>query len=422
MSSESRAPTRRMLGEILVEEDILTQHRLDQALAEHKKTGRRLGEVLMSRGWLSPVQLYDVLATQMGLDSLDLIAKPPQPVYAKLIPHTVAARLRALPVSDYGHQLVVAMADPLDMRAVDDLQTITGRMIRPMLANPEHLESAIRTVYKLSNDESEDPQQATAEETAETVSEDSHAQPAYAGWEDFGDLTSAGEAADASTIEFVEEMLLQGIVKGVSDIHLESTPYELRIRYRIDGVLADVGTAPMKMMAGIISRVKVMAEMDITNRRSPQDGRISVVTPDGRDVNLRAVTIPTVHGESLVLRILDSGAEPPKLCDVGMLPQAQEEFEKSFRAPSGGVLVTGPTGCGKTTTLYATLNELNKPETAIVTIEDPVEYRLAGLKQIQINNKAGMTFPTALRAILRSDPDVVLVGEIRDAEAAKLAA
>ncbi|MFV1991090.1 MAG: GspE/PulE family protein, partial [Acidimicrobiales bacterium] len=192
--------------------------------------------------------------------------------------------------------------------------------------------------------------------------------------------------------------------------------------YRIDGVLADVGTAPKKMRAGIVSRVKVMAEMDITNRRSPQDGRITILTPDEREVSLRVVTMPTVHGESVVLRILDSGSEAPKLSDVGMLPQPLKEFEKSFRAPSGGVLVTGPTGSGKTTTLYATLGELNLPETAIVTIEDPVEYQVAGLKQIQINNKAGMTFPKALRAILRADPDIVLVGEIRDAETAKLAA
>lgn len=423
MGSQGTTTTKQMLGELLVEEGILTKHRLDQALAEHKKTGQRLGEVLMTRGWLSPIQLYDVLAYQMGLDSLDLKAKPPKPVYARLISQSVAKRLRALPVSDYGHQLVVAMADPLDMRAIDDLQTITGRSVRPMLANPEQLEDAISSVFEKNEDVPEGLQKLAKTDDEDDEDTDPHASDGeFAVWEDFRDLTTTGQLEDASTIEFVDEMILQAIARRASDIHLEPTPEHLRIRYRVDGVLAEIATAPMKMMAGIVSRVKVMAELDITNRRVPQDGRLAVLTHDEREVALRVVTIPTVHGESVVLRILDSGTEVPKLSDVGMLPQAAEAFDDSIRASSGGILITGPTGSGKSTTLYAALSELNKPETAIVTVEDPVEYQLPGIKQIQISNKRGMTFPKALKAILRSDPDIVLVGEIRDAETAKLAA
>lgn len=371
----------------------------------------------MTRGWVSPVQLYEMLATQMGLDSIDFEKKPPQPVYAKLIPESVARRLSALPVGDHGHQLVVAMVDPVDMRAIDDLKAITGRSIRPMLAEPDQLQRAINSVWVQGHDEPEN----LAELTSETPEPEPREIPQWQLEEDEADdfLVNVN---DAPVVEFVEEVLQRAVAERASDVHLEATDDDMRVRFRVDGVLRDVARPAKSIHAGVVSRVKVLAEMDITNRRTPQDGRLNVVTPDDRDVGMRVVTVPTVHGEAVVIRILDSGSELPAIDDVGLLPRGRYDFERAFHSPSGGILVTGPTGSGKTTTLYATLNELNDPGTSIVTVEDPVEYRLDGIKQIQINNKAGMNFASALRSILRADPDIVLVGEIRDTETAKLAA
>ncbi len=413
MSVRTSTKSKLRLGDMLVEAGMLTQHRLDQALQEQKTSGRRLGEILMTRGWVSPMQLHEILATQMGLDLIDFEERPLELVYAKLIPEAAARRLNSLPVGEHGHQLVVAMEDPFDVRAIDDMQAITGRSIRPVLANPEQLARAINHAWTARRSGEDD---AAAEGSTSTRRGG-----------DLYDMTGVEDAlersvVDASTVEFVEKVVSDAISRGVSDIHLEAEADELRVRYRLDGVLRDVARAPAANRAGIVSRIKVMADIDITNRRQPQDGRITTTAEAGHEVSLRVVTVPTVHGESVVMRVLDGGDEPPAMASIGMLPRALSVWEAAYTAPSGGVLVTGPTGSGKTTTLYATLHDLNRPESSIVTVEDPVEYRMAGIKQMQVNNKAGVTFSAALRSILRADPDIVLVGEIRDAETAKLAA
>ncbi len=402
------------IGDLLVEAGMLSTHRLEQALAEHEASGRRLGEVLMTRGWVSPIALYDVLATQMGLDTADLDDEPPPAVYAKLIPESLARRLGALPTGEHGHQLVVAMVDPMDLRAIDDLKTVTGRSVRPVLASPDQMERAIRTAWS-GGERSEVARPDPAPDPSSSIEQATY---------DALVMTErmATPSDDRSVVEFVRQLLRTAIARGASDVHLEPDAEGMRVRLRIDGTLRDARRPPAGMRDAIVSRIKIMAEIDIAQRRTPQDGRLTV-SAGGREVGMRVVTVPTVDGEACVLRVLDSGGgTAPALTELDLAPEPLAALGAAIRSPSGGVLVTGPTGSGKTTTLYSVLEALNSPERAVVTIEDPVEYRLEGVKQIQINVKAGLGFATALRAFMRADPDIVLIGEIRDRETAILAA
>lgn len=404
-TSGTTTNTKKYLGEILVDQGVISQEQLEEALGEHTTTKRRLGEVLLMRGWLFPADLYRALAEQQEIDIVDLETNPPDPLFARKVPESLARRIMAIPVGEIGNALKVAMAEPFDVFALDDLRAATGQTIVPVLAEPDQLQRIINTIYNASN---------AASAVAEAIS-------SAGGEEAGGELSNLTEVTDDGPIvKFIDLLLRRGVNEGCSDIHVEATPEGLRIRFRVDGVLRHVMDSPKSVQSGVISRLKIMAEMDIAEKRVPQDGRIAVKIGD-RSVDLRVVTVPTVWGESVVLRILDQGGNELSMEQIGMHPKALRRFEWAFRKPAGGILVTGPTGSGKSTTLYSILAMLNEPHRSIVTVEDPVEYRLDGLKQMQMNTKAGLTFASSLRAILRADPDVVLVGEIRDAETAGIA-
>lgn len=397
--------TKKFLGEILVDHGAITQEQLEEALAEHTTTKRRLGEVLLMNGWLFPADLYRALAEQQEIDIVDLESNPPDPLFARKVPESLARRIMAIPVGEIGSNLKVAMAEPFDVFAIDDLRAATGQTIIPVLAEPDQLQRVINTIYNAS---------ASSAAVAAAISSATSGTPEQT-------LQSLTEVTDDGPIvKFIDLLLRRGVAEGCSDIHVEATQEGLRIRFRVDGVLRHVMDSPKSVQSGVISRIKIMAEMDIAEKRIPQDGRIAVRVGD-RAVDLRVVTVPTVWGESVVLRILDQGTNELSMEQIGMHPKALRRFEWAFRKPAGGILVTGPTGSGKSTTLYSILSMLNEPDRAIVTVEDPVEYRLEGIKQMQMNAKAGLTFASSLRSILRADPDVVLVGEIRDVETAGIA-
>jgi type IV pilus assembly protein PilB len=396
---------KRYLGEILVDQGVITRAQLDEALIENRATNRRLGEVLLRKGWLFPADLYRALAEQHEIEIVDLETNPPDPLFARKVPETLARRLLAIPVGEMGNSLKVAMAEPFDVFAIDDLRAATGQTIIPVLAEPDQLQRIINTIYNATN---------AASAVAEAISSAAGDTPE----ERLSSLTAVTD--DGPIVKFIDLLLRRGVAEGCSDIHVEATPEGLRIRFRVDGVLRHVMDSPKSVQSGVISRLKIMADMDIAEKRVPQDGRITVKVGD-RSVDLRVVTVPTVWGESVVLRILDQGTTELSMDQLGLHPKAARRFEWAYRKPSGGILVTGPTGSGKSTTLYSVLSMLNDPSRSIVTVEDPVEYRLDGLKQMQMNSKAGLTFASSLRSILRDDPDVVLVGEIRDVETATIA-
>jgi len=405
VSSETNVRVRRQLGDILIANGIITMDQLQESLEKGVQSKRRLGEVLLESGHLKPTDLYAALAEQQDIEIVDLENPRPEPMLARKVPEALARRIRAIAIAEQDGKLKVAMAEPFDVFAIDDLRASTGMRILPCLANPEQLERILNAIY----------QDGLAESAAEDAAK------AFGG-EAESELSGLTELSDDGPIvKFLDLLLKRAIQERASDIHIEAAPDGLRIRFRIDGVLQDVMHSPKSVQSGVLSRMKIMAEMDIAEKRIPQDGRASIKVGD-RTVDLRVVTVPTVYGESVVLRILDQGSTSLDLADLGMHPRAMKRFQWAYEKPAGGVLVTGPTGSGKTTTLYSTLNELNGPTRAIVTVEDPVEYRINGLKQMQMNSKAGLTFASSLRAILRADPDVVLVGEIRDVETAQIAA
>ena len=398
---------RRRLGDILVAEGALDDAGLTRALEIQGETGERIGIILLETGLVSRVALLRAVASQVGVAFVDLDAHAVDWGAASTIPMGLARRHHALPIGFDGDDVVVAMANPSDVFALDDIRSVTGKKLRPVLAEPEQLE---RAIDRLGTDATE---VAAAIKLAvdDKGAEDPLDSPA----------TILGAAEDAPIVRFVELMIGKAVTDHASDIHVEPAADGLRIRFRIDGVLHDAMHAPMSIRAGIVSRLKIMGDIDIAERRLPQDGR-ATLRVSGRAIDLRIVTVPTIHGESAVLRILDKGNVPLSLDQSGFLPDTLARFRSAYEKPWGTVLVTGPTGSGKTSTLYATLRELNDASRNIITVEDPVEYRLEGVKQVQVNAKAGLTFANALRSFLRADPDILLVGEIRDAETAALAA
>jgi len=391
------------LGSLLIGRGLLSQEQLDAALAEQERTHRSLGRVLIEQGLVSEAGLVSTLASQLGLDFVDVADYPVDPTAAVLITDTLARRYQALPLAWEENRLLVAMADPSNVFAVDDIRTITGAEVRMVVSTRESILAAIDKYHRLDTD-------------AESIS--AQAASAFAADDD---LTSVREVVeDAPIVKLVNLLITQAVQDRASDIHIEPSEHDLRVRYRIDGVLHEVMRPPKNIQSGIISRLKIMADINIAEKRVPQDGRISA-SIGGRAVDLRMATLPTVFGEKIVMRILDKSTALLRLDDLGFLPANRERFEQSYRKPYGTILVTGPTGSGKSTTLYATLNIVNDESKNVITVEDPVEYRLPGINQVQVNNKAGLTFAAALRSILRSDPDVVLVGEIRDRETATIA-
>jgi type IV pilus assembly protein PilB len=392
------------LGEILLDEGYVTQEDLGVALTAQAERGQSLGRVLIELGMLSEAQLVSALAQQVGMDFIELSDFIVDRAAVALVPGTLCRRHTVLPIGFENGAIRLAMADPGNVVAVDDVRNVTGIQVRPVVATRDDLLQAIDR-YCRSDNEMEDLQSSF--DKTEKVQED---------------LSKVGEFVedDAPIVRFVNLLVTQAIQDRASDIHIEPTETDLRVRYRIDGVLKEVRRSPKQIQAGVISRVKILSEIDIAERRKPQDGRMSV-THNGRKIDLRVATLPTVWGEKVVMRILDNSTALLDLSDLGFLERNKTVYEQSYTKPYGMMLVTGPTGSGKSTTLYATLNAVSRPEINVITVEDPVEYRLAGINQVQVNPKAGLTFAGALRSILRCDPDVVLVGEIRDHETAQIA-
>jgi type IV pilus assembly protein PilB len=379
------------IGDILLEHGLIEEDDLTKAVEVQQRKGGRLGQILLDEGMVSPVSLLRSLASQFGVDLVDLDSTRVDPEAVRAIPTAVVRRHRALPIAWDGDQLVVAMSNPADLIALDDLRAVAGRPIKPVMAETGQLNAAIG--------------RWSQEDVAV------RATPSGAG---------EGEI-DGAHVRFVDVVLARAVGERASDVHLEPVTEGLRVRFRVDGVMHDVFTAPKGTEAGVVSRLKVLAGMDIAERRLPQDGRCSHAV-DGELVDLRVATVPTIHGEAAVIRILDNRAEVASLDELGFLPGNLALFREAIRRPWGAILVTGPTGAGKTTTLYGALRELNDPARNVITIEDPVEITMEGIKQVQVNVRAGLTFASALRSFLRADPDVVLIGEIRDAETATIAA
>ena len=400
----ARGRSHLLIGELIVELGFATREAVQDAIGKARETGRPTGQVLCEEGTITPDQLAQALARRIGLFHVDLGRYPVDMGAANLLEPSVARRHGAVPIGwlDEGRTtLLVAMADPANVLAVDDIALLTGCEVQPAIASAGDVRELISKLDRFG----EAAEQAIADSAAD---ED-------AGVEDLGEVVE-----EAPVVKFVHSIIAQAIERGASDVHVMPQGGELRGQYRIDGVLSDAFSIPARMAPHVISRIKIMADLDISERRLPQDGRLpfSVGT---RRVDVRVVTLPLVDGEAVVMRVLDGGAGGVGLDDLGMLGAERARFEAAIARPYGAVLVTGPTGSGKTTSLYAALQTLNTGERSILTLEDPVEYRVAGVKQMQVNAKAGVTFATGLRSMVRADPDVMLVGEIRDRETAQIA-
>jgi type IV pilus assembly protein PilB len=391
------------LGEILVSQGLISPQDLERALFEQSRTDQLLGRILIDLGLVKEADLMAALARQVGYRFVDLSDYTVDPSAASLIPESVARRYHALPIGWEDGKLVVAMADPSNLFALDDIRTITGLDIQPVVSTAGDIEATIRKYGNL--DQSVQQMASEAAEAAE---------------EDRPDERAAAAVEEGPIVKLVNLLITQALADGASDIHIEPMERDVRIRYRIDGVLQEVMRSPKNIQAGLISRLKVMADINIAERRIPQDGRVGL-TVGGKTIDLRMATLPTVYGEKVVIRILDKSSVLLKLEELGFLESAYQRYREAFLKPYGAILVTGPTGSGKSTTLYATLNMINKPDRNIITVEDPVEYRLPGINQMQMNPRAGLTFASALRSILRADPDIVLIGEVRDRETALIA-
>ena len=393
----------KQLGDILLEGGLVTHAQLGGAVEEQQRLGRSLGRVLVDLGTLTESQLVAALATQIGMQFVDLSDYNVDGSAVSRISDAVCRRHTALPIGYDDGKLLVAMADPANVFALDDIRSISGMEVKPVVATKPDVLAAINKYHR-----------GDAEMDDLTLALDAKN-------DDDDDLSKVKEVVeDAPIVKFVNLLITQAIQDRASDIHIEPAERDLRVRFRIDGVLHEVMRSPKTITSGVTSRLKIMADINIAERRVPQDGRLSV-NANGKKIDLRVATLPTVWGEKIVMRVLDNSTAMLKLSDLGFSDSNYEVYSKSFVKPYGMILVTGPTGSGKSTTLYATLNIVSKPEVNVITVEDPVEYRLPGINQVQTNVKAGLTFAAALRSILRSDPDIVLLGEIRDKETAHIA-
>jgi type IV pilus assembly protein PilB len=403
----NRGHTGGFITDAIVQLGYASQEQVDQALMQSRTAGKRPEEVLLEQGTIDSEELSRATAERYGLDFVDLSAFSVDMGAANLISVKSARRHGALPISYVDEStLLLAMADPTNVLALDDVQMATGLNCAVAVAPYNDIEGLITKLGTMQNT------------VADAIAEDGEAEGVEQGPAEITDIRAS--AQDGPVIKLVNSILGQAVAEGASDIHFEPGESEMRIRFRVDGVLQETARVPKRMVAGVISRVKIMSELDIAEKRIPQDGRVTVRVDDRR-IDLRVTTLPTQGGEGASVRILDEQSALRTLDDLGMEGEARLRFEESFRKPYGAVLVTGPTGAGKSSTLYASLQDINDVDRHIVTIEDPVEFRLTGVNQIGVNRKAGLTFATGLRSVLRADPDVIMVGEIRDAETARIA-
>ncbi|MHB8376644.1 MAG: GspE/PulE family protein [Dehalococcoidia bacterium] len=403
---EATATLRKRLGQMLVEAGLLSEQDAERAAREATAAGRKLGDYVVEQGLVSAEALAMTLSLQLGVRFLDMLRVDIDPAATRLVPADVCREHVLIPIETDGHSLLIVMADPNNMQTIEELRSMTGLEIRPAVGIPDEIRRAINLRYHVSS---------------EIEREMGRALPAQAALEQQTERQELElQLSVAPIVRTADLLLAQAVRDRASDIHLEPEVDALRVRLRIDGVLHESMRLPKDIHAALLSRFKVMAGMNIAERRRPQDGQISTEV-EGKRIDLRAATSDSVHGEMMVLRVLDKSVSLMSLRDLGFSPSALDRHVRLIRSPFGMVLVSGPTGSGKTTTLYASVNQLNDSERKIITIEDPIEYQFAGITQIQVNPKADITFASGLRSIMRLDPDVILVGEVRDAETARIA-
>ena len=406
------------LGDLLVKEKVISQEQLEQALKVQKDTGCRLGSALVRLGFLSEEDVTNFLSRQYGVPAINLSYFEIDPAVVKLIPFETARRYQILPLSRVGASLTIAMVDPTNVFAMDDIKFMTGFNIEPVVASETAIMEAVDKAYNTGQDEETLESVMASIDAAEADVEVQEEQTDLA-------LAELEKAADeAPIVKLVNGILTEAVKKGASDIHMEPYEKEYRVRFRIDGMLMTIMTPPLKLKDAITSRVKIMAKLDISEKRLPQDGRIMLKMQVGgkkKALDYRVSTLPTLWGEKVVLRLLDKENLRLDMTKLGFESESLEKFQRAILKPYGMVLVTGPTGSGKTNTLYSAISLLNKPDTNIMTAEDPVEFQLAGVNQVQMKEQIGLNFAAALRAFLRQDPNIILVGEIRDFETAEIA-
>ncbi|NHN30741.1 GspE/PulE family protein [Paenibacillus agricola] len=391
---------RKRIGDLLVEAGLLSAEQLQHALKEQRESKMRLGEFLIDRQYLTEQQLIEVLEFQLGIPHIQLYRQKIETKVINIISQRLAEQHQVLPIRTEGNKLIVAMADPLDYFAIDELRMSTGMRIEPTIAARDELQRAIKRYYGLQESVEQINQILQGRETEE--------------------VKTTQEEEDSPVVKTVNQIIIQAVQIGASDIHIDPQEDSLRIRYRVDGVMRTERTLPPTMQSVIIARIKIMANLNVAERRLPQDGRVEMDI-EFRKVDIRIATLPTIHGEKVVMRVLDMGSTLTEIEKLNFSEHNYQLFLNGINNAHGVVLITGPTGSGKTTTLYSALSRLNNDEVNVITVEDPVEYQLHGINQVQVNNVTGLTFARGLRAILRQDPNIVMIGEIRDSETAEIA-
>ncbi|MDQ2642919.1 MAG: type IV-A pilus assembly ATPase PilB [Myxococcota bacterium] len=405
MSAQNR------LGELLVREKLISLQQLRKAQDEQKRTGQNLGYTLAKLGYIGDGEITNFLSSQYRLPAINLDEYEIDPEVIKLVSREVCEKHRIIPVSRSGSSLIVAMSDPTNLNAIDDIKFLSGYNVEPVVASETAIQTSIERYYNAG---------PSYEEVMADFNLSDEDIDFGADTEEVNAVELERASADAPVVRLVHVLLLNAIRKGASDIHCEPYEKKFRVRYRIDGVLHEEMTPPMKLKNAIISRLKIMSQLDIAERRLPQDGRIKLKLGKGREMDFRVSVLPTMWGEKVVLRLLDKGNLQLDMTKLGFDNEPLKDFQWAINQPWGMVLVTGPTGSGKTTTLYSALSDLNRPGVNISTAEDPVEYNLPGINQVHMHDEIGLNFAMALRSFLRQDPDIIMVGEIRDFETAEI--
>ena len=408
--SGSKRPKR--LGDILIAAGLITQEQLEEALAKQKGSGKRLGTVLQEEGYITELEMIEALQMQLGIEFVDLNKINIPTELAQVVPANLAKQYQVVPVRMIRDELYLAMADPLNFYALEEVRKTVHKKVVPMIAMANSVDRAIQVLY--------------GNEGAAKAIEEMKREKAMSGDDDIADnaftsnILGEDSANQAPAIRLVNSIIERAVTERASDIHLEPREEEFSVRMRIDGLLRDILTVPRELQSAVTARFKVMANLDITERRVPQDGRFNIKMK-GKDIDLRVSTLPTVYGEKIVARLLDKSAGNLDHTAIGLQGSDIEKYDKLIKIKNGVILIVGPTGSGKSTTMYSMINDLNRREVNLITLEDPVEYNVDGINQVQINEKTGMTFAKGLRSILRQDPDIICVGEIRDGETAEIA-
>ena len=405
MSAMSARRTTMRIGEALIDSGLISQEQLDSALEMQKRDNRRLGDVLVDLGYVTEIQVIQTLEYLYHIPYIDLTSRTIDRDVISLVPESLSQKHALIPFDVENNVLHVAMNDPMNFFAIDDVQMVTGRDVKAFISTRAEISMAINRYY--------------GHESAERAYEDLQKEYSLTELSTLADL-SESEVSHAPVVRLVNSIISHAVKAGASDIHIEPSRTDLRVRFRVDGELNEVMRSSMSAHSAVVTRIKIIGQMDIAERRIPQDGRVEM-NIDGRDVDLRLSVLPTVYGEKVVMRILGTQSEAKSVEELGFSEENLAMFRKIIHSPNGVILVSGPTGSGKTTTLYTVLKELNKPNVNIITVEDPVEYKMDGISQVQVNVRADLTFANGLRSILRQDPDIIMIGEIRDSETAEIA-